>query len=390
MDLRRNEGDGETSRRSAEAESRSRLIESRHAVFWLILLVATMLALALFKDILLPFVTGILMAYFLNPLADKLERTGMSRTIAAGLIVAVGGTLLVAALVLLAPLLAAQLEALARSLPGGIERGRKAFESMAQERLGSHFAMLQAAIDRAVTEVQNNGSTLLTYVATVLWSRGAALINVLSLVLITPLVVFYLLVDWHPMLERVRSWLPRDHAATVENLAGEINDSVAAFIRGQGAICLCLGVFYAVGLTLVGLDYGALVGLATGALAFVPMVGWFVGTAVAIGIALIEFAPKLTPVLTVLGVMVAGMAFDTAVLSPRLVGQKVGLHPVWLIFALFAFSYLFGIVGTLVAVPVSAALAVVTRFGIARYLESEVYRGRAPAAVAALRPEQLP
>jgi predicted PurR-regulated permease PerM len=261
---------------------------------------------------------------------------------------------------------------------------------VAQERLGSHFAMLQAAIDRAVAEVQNNGSSLLTYVATVLWSRGAALINVLSLVLITPLVVFYLLVDWHPMLERVRSWLPRDHAATIEHLAGDINDAVAAFIRGQGAICLCLGVFYAAGLSLVGLDYGALVGLTTGALAFVPMVGWFVGTALAIGIALIEFAPKLTPVLSVLGVMVAGMALDTAVLSPRLVGKKVGLHPVWLIFALFAFSYLFGIVGTLVAVPVSAALAVVARFGIARYLDSEVYRGRAPTAVATWRPEHLP
>jgi predicted PurR-regulated permease PerM len=118
--------------------------------------------------------------------------------------------------------------------------------------------------------------------------------------------------------------------------------------------------------------------LATGVLAFVPMVGWVIGVAVAGLISVMQFAPKLGPILAVLGVMVAGMALDTALLSPRLVGSKVGLHPVWLIFALFAFSLLFGVVGTLIAVPVSAAIAVLARFGLSRYLESDVYRGNAP------------
>jgi predicted PurR-regulated permease PerM len=117
--------------------------------------------------------------------------------------------------------------------------------------------------------------------------------------------------------------------------------------------------------------------LATGVLAFVPMVGWVTGLAVAGGIAVMQFAPKVGPILGVLGVMVAGMALDTALLSPRLVGSKVGLHPVWLIFALFAFSLLFGIVGTLIAVPVSAAIGVLVRFGLSRYLDSDVYRGHA-------------
>ncbi len=356
-------------------ERRRHQFDGRQAAFWLLALLALLGALALFKDILLPFVSGILLAYFLNPLTDKLQRLGLSRTLAAGLLVVIFGTLLVIGVVLLAPVLAAQIETLAKSLPGGIERARKAVEAIARERLGSHFVMVQTAIDRAVAELQANGSSLFAAAASALWSRGAALINVVSLVLITPLVVFYLLVDWHPMLERARLWLPRDHAATIETLAADINDAVAAFIRGQGAVCLCLGLFYAVGLALVGLPYGVLVGLATGVMGFVPMVGWVVGTAVAAGIALVEFAPKFTPVASVLAVMVAGMALDTAVLSPRLVGQKVGLHPVWLIFALFAFSYLFGIVGTLVAVPVSAALAVLARFGIARYLDSDVYHG---------------
>ena len=373
MDVLRTDGDPR--RRIVDRKRPVSHFDRHQALFWLGALVVLLVGLAVFKDILLPFVTGILLAYFLNPLTDKLERMGLSRTLAAGLLVGVFGTLLVVGIVLLAPVLAAQVETLAKSLPGSIERARKAVEAMARERLGSHFAMVQVAIDRAVAELQTNGSSLFAAAASALWSRGAALINLLSLVLITPLVVFYLLVDWHPMLERARLWLPRDHVATVESLAGDINDAVAAFIRGQGAVCLCLGVFYAVGLTLVGLPYGSLVGLATGVMGFVPMVGWVMGTAIAMGIALVEFAPKFTPVLSVLAVMIAGMVLDTVLLSPRLVGKKVGLHPVWLIFALFAFSYLFGIVGTLVAVPVSAALAVLARFGIARYLDSEVYHG---------------
>jgi hypothetical protein len=133
---------------------------------------------------------------------------------------------------------------------------------------------------------------------------------------------------------------------TVRRLAGEINDAVAAFIRGQGAICMVLGIYYAVGLSWAGIDYGLLVGLTTGVLAFIPIVGWLLGLIFASGLAIVQFWPDLTPFAKVVGVLVAGMAFDAAVLSPRFVGQKVGLHPVWLIFALFVFSYLFGFVGT--------------------------------------------
>ena len=348
----------------------------RQVWFWLVALLVVLGALALFKDILLPFVVGMMLAYFLNPLADRLETLGLSRTLAAILVVGIAGTILVVGLVLLAPVLSAQIEQLIKSLPAGVERARLSLETLAHERLGSYFAMVQEALDRAVVEIQSNGSSIFTTAASALWNRSSALINVLSLLLITPLVVFYLLVDWHPMLERVQSWLPRDHVVTIERLAVEVNGAVAAFIRGQGAVCLCLGVFYAAALSFVGLNYGIVIGLATGLMAFVPMVGWVVGVALATVAAVVQFAPKFTPVFTVLGVMVAGMALDTAVLSPRLVGKKVGLHPVWLIFALLAFSFLFGIVGTLVAVPVSAAIAVLARFGVARYLESEVYRGR--------------
>ena len=374
--------DGDRADAAERSSVRVRLLtnDSRQIWFWLLALLALLAALSVFKDILLPFVTGMMVAYFLNPLTERLQALGLSRTAAAGLIVGVVGTIVVVGLVLLAPVLASQLEQLARSLPGDIERARKSLEVMAQERLGTHFAAVQAAIDRAVAELQANGSSLLATVASALWSRSAALVNVVSLLLITPLVVFYLLVDWHPMIERVRLWLPRDHVVTIERLASDINDAVAAFIRGQGLVCLCLGLFYALSLSLLGLNYGVAVGFATGLLSFVPMVGWVLGLTMATVIGLIQFAPKLTPVLGVMGVLVGGMALDTALLSPRLVGQKVGLHPVWLIFALFAFSYLFGAVGTLVAVPVSAAIGVLVRFAIGRYLDSAMYRGKSPTS----------
>ncbi len=355
--------------------------DGRQIVFWLGALLALAIALTVFRDILLPFVAGMMLAYFLNPLADRLEARGISRSVAATLIVGAVGAIAIAGLVVLAPLLFTQLQQLSAALPADIERARAAIETFARERLGVHAALVDAGIDKVVAELQASTGAILKSTAAALWNRGAALLNLASVLLITPLVVFYLLIDWHPMLERVRQWLPRDHAPTIERLAGDINDAVAAFIRGQGAVCLCLGLFYAVALTALGLNYGALVGLATGVLAFVPMVGWAMGVVVAGGIALLQFAPNWGAVLAVLGVMSAGMAVDTAVLSPRLVGSKVGLHPVWLIFALFAFSLLFGVVGTLIAVPVSAAIAVLVRFGLAQYLNSAVYHGRARTQV---------
>ena len=154
---------------------------------------------------------------------------------------------------------------------------------------------------------------------------------------------------------------------------------MAAFIRGQGTICLVLGVFYAIGLSWAGIDYGLLVGLSTGLLAFIPIIGWLLGLIFAAGLAIVQFWPDPTPLLKAVGVLVCGIAIDTAFLSPRFVGQKIGLHPVWMIFALFVFSYLFGLVGTLVAVPMAAAIGVLVRFAVQLYLDSSVYKGSSAA-----------
>lgn len=345
--------------------------------FWLAALVALVLAIALLKDILLPFVSAIVIAYFLNPIADRMQARGLPRIWAAMLIVGIVAVVLALAVVLLGPLLVDQVRQLVASLPDELDRLRATVEGLAKAWLGPNFPAFKASLDRTALNLSQNWTGTVAAIMASVWSGGLALVNFVSLLLITPVVVFYLLVDWHPMIERVDAALPRDHAPTIRRLAGDINGAVSAFIRGQGAICLILGIFYAIGLSWAGINYGLLVGLTTGLLAFIPIIGWLLGFITASTLALVQFWPDLTPLLKAAGVLAAGIAIDMAVLSPRFVGQKIGLHPVWLIFALFVFSYLFGLVGTLVAVPLAAAIGVLVRFAVQVYLDSPVYKGAA-------------
>ena len=353
----------------------------RQLWFWLAALLVVVAVIALLSEILLPFVAAIVGAYFLNPLADRLQSLGLKRAWAAILIVGVAAILVALALVLLVPVLAEQVRQLVAALPAETERFKALIERYGREWLGPSFPSFKTAIDKALAEQSQNWTATAGAIMASVWSRGMALVNFVSLLLITPVIVFYLLVDWHPMLARIDRALPRDHAPTIRRLAAEINDAVAAFIRGQGAICLMLGLYYGAGLSWAGIQYGLLVGLTTGLLAFIPVVGWMLGAVTAAVLAVVQYWPDLTPLLKAALVLASGIAIDAAFLSPRFVGQKIGLHPVWLIFALFVFSYLFGLVGTLVAVPLAAAIGVLVRFAVQVYLDSAVYKGSAAADV---------
>lgn len=347
----------------------------KQVLFWLSAAVLLLLAVLLLKDVLLPFVAGMVIAYFLNPLAERLTGLGMNRTLASVLIVVAVGLVVAAALVLLVPMIVTQVQQMALALPDELARLRELLEAWARERFGVRFSQIEASLDNAAGELAKNWSQWAGVIARSLWSQGLALFNFVSLLLVTPLVVFYLLVDWHPMLAKIDGWLPREHAPTIRRLAGEINEAVSAFIRGQGTVCMILGLFYALGLSWAGLKYGLVIGLATGLLAFVPFVGWAFGLLTAVGLAAVQFWPDTLPLAMVVGVFLAGQALDAAVLSPQIVGSKIGLHPVWLIFSLFVFSYLFGFVGMLVAVPVAAAIGVLVRYALRVYIESEMFSG---------------
>lgn len=351
----------------------------RHMLFWLAALVVLVFAVGVLRSVLLPFVIGIVLAYFLNPIADWLEAKGVNRVAASAIVGVVLAAVAIAVLVFLVPRLVSQIQQLAVALPGEWERLRGVIEAWARERLGARFPEFEAGLAKASQSLSNNWSELAGWAASAAWNNSLALFSLMSLLLVTPLVMFYVLVDWHRMLAKIDGWLPRDHVATVRRLADDVDGAVSAFIRGQGTVCLLLCVYYAVTLSAIGLNYGLLVGLATGLLSFIPFVGWALGLITACVLAILQFWPDTVPVMMVAGIFLLAQAMDAAVLSPKIVGSKIGLHPVWLIFALFVFSYLFGFLGMLVAVPVAAAIAVLVRHALSVYLESSLYRGETSA-----------
>ena len=203
----------------------------------------------------------------------------------------------------------------------------------------------------------------------------SSLINIVVLFVVVPVVAFYLLYDWDRMIAQIDELLPREHAPTIRQLAGDIDKTLASFIRGMGTVCLVLGTYYALALMFVGLQFGLVVGAIAGLITFIPYVGALVGGALAIGLALFQFWGDWVSIGLVAGVFVVGQVIEGNVLTPKLVGNSVGLHPVWLIFALSVFGALFGFVGMLVAVPVAAAIGVLARFAISPYKNSLLYRG---------------
>jgi predicted PurR-regulated permease PerM len=207
-------------------------------------------------------------------------------------------------------------------------------------------------------------------------------VNVIVFLVVVPVVAFYMLMDWDHMVARIDHLLPRDHAPVIRRLAGEIDRTLASFVRGQGTVCLILGTFYAVALMVVGLQFGLVVGLIAGLLTFIPYVGALVGGALSVGLALFQFWGDWWLIVAVAAIFQVGQMVEGNILTPKLVGSSVGLHPVTLIFALSAFGTLFGFVGMLVAVPVAAAIGVLVRFALEQYQQGLLYRGIAGRAEA--------
>ena len=347
----------------------------RQLRFWLISAIGLIGFLYLFSDILLPFVAGMVLAYFLDPVADRLERLGLSRVMATVVILIGFIVTLVLAFVILVPVLASQMAGFAAKLPEDLTRLQTLVTSFDPKWLEQKFGVDAAGLREGLNSALTSGLGLLTTVFQSLWNSGKALVSVVSLFVITPVVAFYMLLDWDRMVGTVDKWVPRDHVETVRQIATDINTATAGFVRGQGTLCLVLGAMYAIGLTLTGLNFGILIGLFAGLISFIPYVGSLTGLVLALGVALVQFWPDWAMIVAVAGVFFVGQFIEGNILSPKLVGKSVGLHPVWLMFALFAFGALFGFVGLLIAVPAAAAIAVLVRFAISRYLESPLYKG---------------
>lgn len=343
--------------------------------FWLIVAALFAAFVYVFSDILLPFVAGMVLAYFLDPVADRLQRLGMSRFMATVLILIGFVIVLTLALIILIPLLATQLSDFISRLPSYLSRLQGLITEIDPSWLEQRFGINADSLRDGLNSLLSSSVGFLTTIMQSIWDSGLALFNIAGLFVVTPVVAFYMLLDWDRMVAKVDSWVPRDHVETVREIAADINLATAGFVRGQGTLCLILGVMYAIGLTAVGLNFGILIGLFAGLISFIPYVGSLVGLVLSIGVAIVQFWPDYYMVVAVAGIFFLGQFVEGNILQPRLVGKSVGLHPVWLMFALFAFGALFGFVGLLIAVPAAAAVAVLVRFGIKRYLESPLYVG---------------
>ncbi len=346
----------------------------RHLRFWLIGLAVFLVALFLLRGVLLPFVAGMAIAYLLDPICDRLEGWGLSRTLATTLLTVAFLILSVVGFLLLLPVLAGQVMSLLERVPDFVETLRG--------QLTRLLALVEARVDPAMMEqiegaLAGSSERLVTWATRLLSgviSGGVALANLISLVVITPVVAFYLLRDWDRIIATVDGWLPRRHAETIREQARAVDATLAGFLRGQGTVCFILAVYYGLGLSLAGLDFGLVIGVAAGLLSFVPYVGAIVGLLLSVGLALVQFDAWL-PIAIVAAVFVVGQTVEGYILTPRLVGESVGLHPVWSIFALLAGGALFGFLGLLLAIPMAAVVGVGVRFGLGRYLASAFYHG---------------
>lgn len=345
----------------------------RQIKFWLGALAVLVLFLWLFSGILLPFVAGMALAYLLDPLADRFERLGLSRGASTLVIVLIFALVVTLVAVLIMPILANQLGGLVERLPSYVAKVQALAASAMEGPLGRVLGSSSKDLESQVAGLVSQGAGWVTNVLNSLWNGGQAVVSIVSVVVIAPVIAFYMLLDWDRMIARIDSWLPLQHRATVRRLASEMNNAVAGFVRGQISVCMAMGIFYAAGLALIGLNFGLLIGLSAGLLGFVPYVGFGSGLIAGVIVAVVQFWPDWHYVVAVLAVFGAGQILEGYVLQPNWVGKSVGLHPVWLLFSLFAFGSLFGFVGLLVAVPLAASVGVLARFALEQYLASPLY-----------------
>ncbi|WP_455480015.1 AI-2E family transporter [Bartonella sp. B23] len=347
----------------------------RQIFFWLSTLIFFIFFMFVFGSILLPFVAGIVLAYFLNPIVQLLEKLGIRRVFGTILITLFIIIIFVAALIILIPVISWQIQQfVSNGLPVYINRIQTFFVNHDFDWVRRYFGSDPSELQSNIKGLLGKSSDFITSLLNSLLKSGKSIVNLVSLFVVAPVVAFYMLLDWPRMVAAIDSLIPRDHLETVRSIFHEMDRAIAGFVRGQGTVCLILGGYYAIGLTITGLNFGLLIGMFIGLISFVPYIGTMSGFVLSVGIAWIQFYPNNWGwIVVVMVLFLVGQFVEGYILQPKLVGSSVGLHPVWLMFALFAFSSLFGFTGMLVAVPAAAAVGVLVRFSIHTYLNSQMY-----------------
>lgn len=347
----------------------------KQLIWWGVAICVLLLTMWLLGQAILPFILGAGIAYLLDPVADRLERIGLSRTMAVVVITFAALLIFAAVILLVVPVLLRQATALIDTAPEMIDKARAFVSARFPEVLpeGGTIGTAMTDLGKAMGDQWSN-------VAQTVMSSVGGVISAIALLVIAPVVAFYLLLDWDRMVAQIDRLLPREHAQVLRRLAGDIDDALSGFVRGQGLVMLILGTWYSIGLMLVGLPFGFFIGMMAALLSFIPYVGVLIGGATAIGVALFSFWGDPLWIGAVIAIFALGQVVEGNYLQPKIVGGHVGLHPVWLLLALSVFGALFGFVGMVAAVPLAAALGVLTRFAIERYRESALYTGQSRPA----------
>ena len=345
------------------------------ALFWIGLLLVVIFALGLVQSILMPFATGFAIAYVLAPAVARLERMGVRRSLASLAVVVLFLLGIALLLVILVPLIQGQIVQLIARVPNLVRE--------LQDQLGRLIVLLQEHLPAEdVSKVRDViGAKLaeaMTWLASLLQgmiTSSLAILNIVSLVVVTPIVTFFLLRDWEAMVAHVDSYLPRQSVETVRGQARLVSDTLVGFVHGQALVCLVLAIYYGTALTLTGITSGIALGLLIGVLAIIPILGVTTGLILSVGLAANQFG-RWTEVLIVCAIFAVGQLTEANFLTPKLIGERIHLHPVWVIFALFAGGTLAGFVGVLVAVPAAAVIGVLARFALSCYRRSSLYDSR--------------
>ena len=349
---------------------------SPNATFWVLFFALSLVGLLVFYEILLPFVAGFVLAYLFQPFVDYMGRWGINRGVAAFIIIAVLALIIALIAALIVPPVIDQLAQLIQALPRYYQEAR----AYVFKNYGSYLLPLQKELGNGQASgsqgqiTQDLAPWLLRQLQTLV-QGSLALFNSLALLFLTPVVTFFLLRDWDDMIAGVEELLPRQDAPAIKEIAEEIDWTISGYLRGMLIVLLIVSAFYMVALGAIGLNYGLVIGLAAGLISFVPYLGSTSGFLVSGGVALSQFWPNYTMVALVCGVFVLGQVVEGNVLTPKIVGDKVRLHPVWMLFALIASGYLFGFTGLLIAVPMAAAIGVLVRFAVRKYYGSPMYEG---------------
>ncbi len=316
------------------------------------------------RAVLTPFVLAFIIAYLLNPLTDFLVRKlRVSRLIVSLFIIAVFFAALITTLLFVTPIIYSQFVALLDSMPQYLQQISQDF----YPKIVTFAAKFGVTLDSDIFvlaqhwQLNDHIAEFLRQFVAELFSSTLGLINVLSLIFIMPVLIFYLLTDWKIMLEKIKNYLPKSYATDIQNLFKEVDQILSSYLHGQFNVCIILGLIYAICLSILGLDFGFLIGLVTGLLSFIPYVGMIFGFTAAIIVALFQWGFDATHLAFVTAIFLSGQLIEANFLTPKLIGKKINLHPMWVIFGLFFFGCLLGFVGVLLAVPLSAICGVLVR-----------------------------